>query len=70
MQELNLIGMFNAIETDLAVAIKQDWSHQELLSRLLQSEKIYRDDKFIERKVKMASFKRNAFLEDFEMNVC
>lgn len=69
MQELNLIGMFNAIETDLAVATKQDWSHQELLSRLLQSEKIYRDDKFIERKVKMASFKRNAFLEDFDMNV-
>ncbi len=69
MQELSLIGMYNAIETDLAVATKQEWSHQELLSRLLQSEKVYRDDKFIEKKVKQASFKRNAFLEDFDLSV-
>jgi DNA replication protein DnaC len=67
MQELSLMGMLNAIETDLTVAIKQDWGHEELLSRLLQSEKIYRDDRFIEKKVKAASFKRNAYLEDFDM---
>jgi DNA replication protein DnaC len=67
MQELNLIGMINALETDLTVAIKQDWSHEELVSRLLQSEKVYRDDKFVEKKVKLAHFKRNAFLEDFDM---
>lgn len=67
MQELSLMGMLNAIETDLTVAIKQDWGHEELLSRLLQSEKIYRDDRFIEKKVKAASFKRNAYLEDFDL---
>lgn len=50
MQELNLIGMMNSVETDLAVAIKQDWGHEELLSRLLQCEKIYQDEKFIEKK--------------------
>lgn len=69
MQELSLTGMYNAVETDLAVATKQDWGHQELLSKLLQSEKTYRDEKFIEKKVKQASFKRNAFLEDFDMAV-
>jgi DNA replication protein DnaC len=69
MQELSLLGMINALETDLTVAIKQDWGHEELLSRLLQSEKIYRDDRFIEKKVKAASFKRNAYLENFDMAV-
>lgn len=69
MQELSLTGMINALETDLMVATKQDWSHEELLSRLLQSEKVYRDDKFIAKKVKAASFKRNAYLEDFDMAV-
>jgi DNA replication protein DnaC len=69
MQELGLLGMINSLETDLTVAVKQDWNHEELLSRLLQSEKVYRDDKFIEKKVKTASFKRNAFLEDFDMLV-
>jgi len=42
MQELNLIGMINALETDLAIATKQEWSHEELLLRLLQSERVYR----------------------------
>src|ERR1039458_5589010 len=69
MQELSLMGMINALETDLTVAMKQEWSHEELLSRLLQSEKVYRDDRFIEKKVKTAHFKRNAFLEDFDMAV-
>jgi DNA replication protein DnaC len=69
MQELSLIGMINALETDLNVAKKQDWGHEELLSRLLQSEKVYRDDKFVEKKIKNASFKRNACLEDFDMAV-
>ncbi len=69
MQELNLAGMLNAIETDLNIAMKQDWSHEELLLRLLQSEKVYRDDQFIAKKVKNAQFKRNAYLEDFDMAV-
>ena len=69
MQELNLNGMMNAIETDLTVAMKQDWSHEELLSRLLQSEKVYRDDQFVLKKVKTAQFKRNAYLENFDMAV-
>ena len=67
MQALNLMGMNHSVETDLTVATKQDWSHQEFISRLLQSEKVYRDDRFIEKKVKTAHFKRNAFLEDFDM---
>lgn len=69
LQELNLIGMARTIETDLALATKQDWGHCELLSKLLQAEKSYRDDKFIESKIKTAAFKRNAFLEDFDMTV-
>lgn len=69
MQELNLMGMLNTVETDLAVADKQDWGHEDLLSRLLQAEKTYRDERFIEKKVKGASFKRNAFLENFDLTV-
>lgn len=67
MQELNLVGMINALETDLALATKQEWTHTELLSRLLQSEKTYRDEKFIAKKIKSAQFKRNAYLESFDM---
>lgn len=63
------MGMFNTLETDLAIATKQEWNHQELLARLLLAEKNYRDDKFIEKKIKNAQFKRNAFLEDFDMGV-
>lgn len=69
MQELSLYGMFNAVETDLSVAMKQDWSHQELLSRLLQTEKVYRDEQFVHKKIKQAAFKRGAYLEDFDMTV-
>ncbi|MGZ3748387.1 MAG: IS21-like element helper ATPase IstB [Pseudobdellovibrionaceae bacterium] len=67
MQELSLLGMQNSIETDLAVAIKQDWSYEELMSKLLQSEKTYRDEQFISKKIKLAQFKKNAFLEDFDL---
>lgn len=67
MQELNLVGMINALETDLTLATKQEWTHVELLSRLLQSEKTYRDEKFIAKKMKSAQFKRNAYLENFDM---
>lgn len=69
MQELSLMGMYHAIETDLTVATKQEWSYEELLSKLLHSEKVYQDEKFIEKKIKNASFKRNAFLENFDMTV-
>jgi DNA replication protein DnaC len=61
------MGMINALETDLALATKQEWTHAELLSRLLQSEKSYRDEKFIAKKIKSAQFKRNAYLENFDM---
>ena len=60
------MGMVNAVETDLAVAVKHDWSHEEFISKLLQSERVYRDDRYVEKRVKTAQFKRNAFLEDFD----
>jgi DNA replication protein DnaC len=69
MQELSLQGMASVLETDLTLARRQDWGHEELLSKLLQSEKSFRDGKFVEKKVKGAHFKRNAFLEDFDMTV-
>jgi DNA replication protein DnaC len=69
MQELNLIGMMQVLETDLTMANKQDWSHEEFLSKLLQSEKSHRDEKFIDKKIKGAHFKRNAHLEEFDMTV-
>lgn len=69
MQELSLLGMSQVFETDLTMANKQDWSHEEFISKLLQAEKYYRDDRFIEKKIKCAQFKRNAFLEEFDMTV-
>ena len=69
MQELNLIGMMQVLETDLTMANKQDWSHEEFLSKILQSEKSHRDEKFIDKKIKGAHFKRNAMLEEFDMTV-
>jgi DNA replication protein DnaC len=69
MQELSLLGMIQILETNLTMANKQEWGHEEFLSKLLQSEKSYRDDKFVEKKIKGAHFKRNAFLEEFDMAV-
>ena len=69
LQELSLLGIAKTIETDLAIASKQDWGHTELLSKLLQSEKVYRDDRAMEKKVKSAAFKRNAFIEDFDLTI-
>lgn len=69
LQELSLFGIAKTIETDLAIASKHDWGHTELLSKLLQSEKVYRDDRAMEKKVKSAAFKRNAFIEDFDLTV-
>ncbi|MFZ3229531.1 MAG: ATP-binding protein [Pseudobdellovibrio sp.] len=61
--------MLGAIETDLAIAIKQDWNHEELISKLLQVEKDCRDENFIKKKIKLAHFKRNAFLDEFDLLV-
>lgn len=69
MRELSLIGMLESVETDLTIAKKQDWSVEELLSKLLQSEKDQREMAFVNKKIKSAQFKRNANLEDFDFKV-
>ena len=69
MQDLRLMGMLNTIETDLNIAIKQGWSHEELQSKLLQSEKDFRDEDFINKKVKAAQFKKGATMGDFDLIV-
>ena len=69
MQDLRLLGMLNTFETDLTVAIKQDWSFEELTSKLLQAEKDFRDEDFINKKVKSAQFKRGANIVDFDITV-
>ena len=61
--------ILNTLETDLAIAIKQDWNHEELLSKLFQVEKDYRDEDFIKNKIKLARFKRNAFLDEFDLQI-
>ncbi len=61
--------MYQVLETDLTMASKQEWSYTELLSKLLQSEKSYRDERLVEKKVKGAHFKRNAYMEDFDLTV-
>ncbi len=69
VQSLGLLGILNTLETDLAIAIKQDWNHEELLSKLFQVEKDYRDEDFIKKKIKLAHFKRNAFLDEFDLQI-
>lgn len=66
LQELSFVGMLGSIETDLEVAIKNDWSFEELISKLLQNEREHRDEVLIIRKVKAARFKKRACLEDFD----
>lgn len=69
LQGLSFYGMLGAIETDLELAIKSDWSFEELLSKLLQTEKEHRDEILVARKVKAARFKKRASLEDFDWAV-
>lgn len=69
LQELSFSGMLGSIETDLEIAIKNDWSFEELISKLLQAEKEHRDEVLIIRKLKAARFKKRASLEDFDWAV-
>lgn len=69
VQSLGLLGILSTLETDLAIAIKLDWNHEELLSKLFQVEKDYRDEDFIKKKIKLAHFKRNAFLDKFDFQI-
>lgn len=66
LQELSFIGMLGSIETELEVAKKNDWSFEDLISKLLQTEKEFRDEILILRRVKAARFKKRASLEDFD----
>lgn len=69
LRELSFNGMLGSIETDLELAMKNDWSFEELISKLLQTEKEFRDDILIIRKLKAAKFKKRASLEDFDWGV-
>lgn len=69
LRELSFNGMLGSIETDLELAIKNDWNFEELISKLLQTEKEFRDDILIIRKLKAAKFKKRACLEDFDWDV-
>ncbi len=69
LRELSFNGMLGSIETDLELAMKNDWSFEELISKLLQTEKEFRDDILIIRKLKAAKFKKRACLEDFDWGV-
>lgn len=66
LQELSFSGMLKAIEADLVLAVKNEWGYEEFLSKLLQVEKEFRDEIYIERKIKAARFKKRASLEDFD----
>jgi len=66
MQEMGLQGMLKSFETDLTLAVKQDWGYEELISKLLQAERDHRNEESIRKKIKLANFKKGAYLEDFD----
>lgn len=66
LQELCFTGILGCFETDIQMAVKQDWNYEEFLSKLLQSEVEHRNQVNVARKIKHAKFKKRAQLEDFD----
>ena len=68
VQQLNLSGILDHLESRLTQAVAQNLSHQDFLSLLLQDELLYRKGKRGEGLNKKAKFRYQAELEDWDQS--
>lgn len=68
LNDLKFFGIKNSLDYRLNEAIKDNLTHQELLTFLLEDERLYRQNKRSEMLRKRAKFKDRVYLEEFEVS--
>lgn len=66
MAQMKLLGMLKSLDLRLQESISQGWGPSELLAALMTDEKIYRETSAIQRRIKAASFRTTATVEQLD----
>ncbi len=69
LKQLRLSGMVNAFDARNKEACTNQMSYSEFLSLLMEDERLQRQQKKYERRLKKAGFKGHKLLENFDFNV-
>jgi DNA replication protein DnaC len=67
LNDLKFFGMKESFNYRMGEAVESDFSHQELVTFLLEDEKLYRRNKRMEMLRKRAKFRDQCYLENFEV---
>lgn len=66
MAQMKLTGMLKALDLRLQESVSQGWGPSDFLSALVTDEKTYREASAIQRRIKAATFRTTATLEQFD----
>ena len=66
LRQMRLFGMHDAFKTSLENTIKEQMTQDQFIAHLVASEWDNRRNRAIERAVRAASFRYNAFLEEID----
>lgn len=66
MQELRLHGMASTLDKTIEDAKKDEWTTEELIDALLQSEAEFRDRRRVQNRIRAAKLKHQASFEDYD----
>lgn len=66
MQELRLHGMANSLDKNMEEARKDDWTLEELMDALLQSEAEFRDRRKVQNRIRASKLRQQASFEDYD----
>ena len=65
-RKLRLSGLISSLEIRLQEAMSHGLSHAEFLELLVQDELLVRSDRTVQRRLKVAAFREQKTLEDFD----
>lgn len=64
--ELRWSGVLGSLDLRMAEATNHSWGHAEFLSAIVTDEKTYRDNRRITKRLQIAKFRQNAYLEKID----
>ncbi len=67
MSKLRFLGMLETLDLRLHEARTTDWSYADFIGALMTDEKLYRDDKAIKGRIRLARFRTDACLEKLDL---
>lgn len=67
MTKLRFLGMLETLDLRLHEARSTSWSYADLIGALMTDEKLYRDDKAIKGRIRVARFRTDACLEKLDL---